>query len=49
MLVRQHGIEYQNLALFREKMTGDRPFIVDTKNVYDPAVVEAHGLKLERL
>ena len=49
VLVRQHGIEYHNLDLFREKMAGERPFIVDTKNVYDPAVVEAHGLKLERL
>lgn len=49
VLTRQNGIDYHNLALFKEKLIGPEPFIVDTKNTYSRAEVEAAGLKLETL
>jgi nucleotide sugar dehydrogenase len=49
VLARQHGINYHDLPLFQAKLIGPAPFIVDTKNIYQRAEVEAHGLKLETL
>lgn len=49
VLARQHGIPYHDLALFRQLLAGSRPFIVDTRNIYSRAEVEAAGLHLETL
>lgn len=49
VLARQNGIDYHNLALFRQNMAGAAPFIVDTKNIYSRPEVESYGLKLETL
>jgi nucleotide sugar dehydrogenase len=49
LLSLQNGIELMNLDLFRELMTPDLPFIVDTKNFYDPALIKEKGFQLERL
>ena len=49
LLSLQNGIELMNLDLFRELMTPDLPFIVDTKNFYDPALIKEKGFRLERL
>jgi len=49
VLARQHGIDYHNLALFKESLVGEKPFIVDTKNIYERSEVESYGLRLETL
>ncbi|MGE5544896.1 MAG: nucleotide sugar dehydrogenase [Bacillota bacterium] len=49
VLARQNGIDYHNLALFKEHLVGENPFIVDTKNIYNRPEVESYGLKLETL
>lgn len=49
VLAKQHGIDYMDLQLFKKLLTGDKPFIVDTKNIYDRNEVESLGLKLETL
>ncbi|MGI6549667.1 MAG: nucleotide sugar dehydrogenase [Syntrophomonadales bacterium] len=49
VLARQNGIDYHNLALFKESLAGPNPFIVDTKNIYSRPEVESYGLKLETL
>lgn len=49
VLAKQRGIDFQDLALFKSLMIGDKPFIVDTKNIYHQAEVESFGLKLESL
>ncbi len=49
VLARQHGIPYHDLALFRELLAGDGPFIVDTRNIYSRGEVEAAGIRLETL
>lgn len=49
VLAKQHGIDYRNLSLFKEKMAGCRPFIVDTKNIYKPEEVAELGFHLETL
>jgi UDP-N-acetyl-D-mannosaminuronic acid dehydrogenase len=49
LLSLQNGIELMNLDLFRELMAPDLPFIIDTKNFYDPALLKEKGFRLERL
>ena len=50
ILARQHGMDTMNLDLFQQLMADDgQPFIVDTKNFYDPEIVWKQGFKLERL
>ncbi len=49
VLAKQHGIDYENLALFKKSLVGPNPFIVDTKNIYEQSEVESYGLKLETL
>ncbi len=49
VLARQRDLDYQNLAFFRELMSKERPFIVDTRNIYDRATVEKAGFRLETL
>lgn len=49
VLARQNGIDYHNLALFKESLIGPNPFIVDTKNIYSRPEVDSYGLKLETL
>ncbi len=49
VLARQNGIDYHNLALFKESLVGGKPFILDTKNIYERSEVESYGLKLETL
>lgn len=46
VLARQRDIDYHNLQLFKQLMAGNRPFILDTKNIYRRAEVEAQGLRL---
>jgi len=50
VLARQNGIDFMQLARFKELMAQDgQLFIVDTKNLYEPEYVHNHGFKLERL
>ncbi|NPV29103.1 MAG: nucleotide sugar dehydrogenase [Firmicutes bacterium] len=49
VLARQRGLDYQNLSSFRELMSKERPFIVDTRNIYDRAAAEKAGFHLETL
>lgn len=50
LLSLQNGIDLMDLDLFRELMASDgQPFIVDTKNFYEPALLGAKGFRLERL
>lgn len=50
VLARQNGLDEMNFDLFKSLMAADgQPFIVDTKNIYDPEVVRQHGFKLEKL
>ena len=50
VLARQHGLDAMNFDLFKQVMADDgQPFIVDTKNFYDPEIVWKQGFKLERL
>ena len=50
VLARQHELDEVNLDLFKRLMAREgQPFIVDTKNLYDPEQVWQHGFKLERL
>jgi UDP-N-acetyl-D-mannosaminuronate dehydrogenase len=49
VLAKQRNIDYQNIEYFRELMSEERPFIVDTRNVYDCRKVEDAGFCLETL
>ena len=50
ILARQHGLDAVNFDLFKRLMAPEgQPFIVDTKNLYDPELVWQNGFKLERL
>lgn len=49
VLAKQRKIDYQNLELFKELMSKERPFIVDTRSVYDYSKVEKAGIYLETL
>jgi len=50
ILARQRGLDALNFELFKGLMAREgQPFIVDTKNLYDPELVWQHGFKLERL
>ncbi len=50
LLTLQHGIDFMNLDRLMELMSKDgQPFIVDTKNFYDPQLVWEKGFRLERL
>ncbi len=50
LLARQNDIDFLNLDLLAELMSREgQPFIVDTKNFYDPQLVQEKGFKLERL
>jgi len=49
VLAKQEGIDFHNYDLFRSQLMGERPFIVDTRNVYRRDMVEAAGLVLETI
>ncbi len=50
VLTLQNGIDFMNLDFLMNLMSREsQPFIVDTKNFYDPAVVWDKGFRLERL
>lgn len=49
VLAKQEGIDFHNYDLFRSQLVGERPFIVDTRNVYRREMVEASGLVLETI
>lgn len=49
ILAKQRDINYQNLKLFYELMSKERPFIVDTRNVYERQNVAEEGFHLETL
>lgn len=49
VLAKQEGIDFEKLEYFRGFMAGDRPFIVDTRNVYQKETVEAKGFVFEGL
>lgn len=50
LLTLQHGIDCMNLDLMMELMSRDaKPFIVDTKNFYDPRLLWEKGFHLERI
>lgn len=50
VLARQNDIDYNNFSAFKKLMSpAGRPFIVDTRNVYEKSVVEAGGFILETL
>ncbi len=50
LLTLQHGIDYMNLDLMLELMSRDaKPFIVDTKNFYDPQLLWEKGFRWERI
>jgi nucleotide sugar dehydrogenase len=50
VLARQHDLDAVNFDLFKRLMAREgQPFIVDTKNLYDPKLIWQHGFKLERL
>ncbi|MDH7578142.1 MAG: nucleotide sugar dehydrogenase [Bacillota bacterium] len=49
VLARQRDLDYQNLAFFRELMSNEGPFIVDTRHIYSRAAVEQAGFHLETL
>ncbi|QGU00485.1 UDP-glucose 6-dehydrogenase [Candidatus Syntrophocurvum alkaliphilum] len=50
VLTKQNGIDYMDLDRFYGLMSKEgTPFIVDTKNLYEPELVNGKGFKLERL
>ncbi len=50
LLTRQHELDEIDLNLLKGLMATDgKPFIVDTKNQYNPELVRQHGFQLERL
>ena len=50
VLTRQHELDEVDFKVFKGLMADEvQPFIVDTKNVYDPEVARQHGFRLERL
>lgn len=50
ILAKQEGIDYTNFNLFKSLMsTEGKPFIVDTRNLFERDTVEAAGLHLESL
>lgn len=49
VLARQKNINYGKLADFRALMNEERPFIVDTRNIYDRRQAEDAGFWLETL
>ncbi|MGE5405157.1 MAG: nucleotide sugar dehydrogenase [Candidatus Saccharibacteria bacterium] len=46
VLACQDGIDYHNLELFKQKLAGAAPFIVDVKNIYSHDEMERIGLRL---
>ncbi len=49
VLAKQQNIDYQNLSHFRDFMGKERPFIVDTRDVYECSEVKERGFCLETL
>jgi nucleotide sugar dehydrogenase len=49
VLAKQRNIDYQNIEYFRELMSEERPFIVDTRSVYDCQTFEKSSFHLETL
>jgi UDP-N-acetyl-D-mannosaminuronate dehydrogenase len=49
VLAKQRNIDYQNLEHFRGLMSKERPFIVDTRNVYDCHTVGEAQIYLQTL
>ncbi len=49
VLAKQRGINYFNFAYFKELMNKEKPFIVDTRNIYKRQDVEKAGFYLETL
>jgi UDP-N-acetyl-D-mannosaminuronic acid dehydrogenase len=50
LLALQNGIDLMNLDLLRELMdSNSQPFIVDTKNYYEPVLLRDKGFRLERI
>lgn len=49
VLAKQRNVDYQNLELFKELMSKERPFIVDTWNVYDRQAVGEVRIYLQTL
>lgn len=49
VLAKQEGIDFGNLDKFKALMCADKPFIIDTRNVYKKDRIEAAGFVFEGL
>ncbi|MTI55484.1 nucleotide sugar dehydrogenase [Geosporobacter ferrireducens] len=49
VLAKQDGIDFDKLEYFRGFMSGDKPFIIDTRNIYCKELVEGKGFVFEGL